>query len=384
MIFLKAISKFIFILFVLSIFLCKPSFAFSSSSPSTPAWYSIDYLHWWTQNSHIGVPLITQNNNPAALGLINEPGTAIIFGSGSHRNSFNFGGMSGARLTFGTWLCNSCLYGFELSGFALPESKRSFRASSVNGNIAVVNIPFFDIQDSAEDVLVDHHPNTATVRDIFQPWGVEINALYNAKNQVHRPLIILMGLRYLNINESLTSNDAILELPAFPNSVVNVLDSFSAKNNFWGFQVGARTHFDWCRLLFDMTGLIALGDNHQKLSISGQTNVDNETIIYPIGLFAEPTNIGSHNHHQWAIVPELRARVGYNICRDIFPFISYNAFYISNIVRPGKQIDRHINLTQNPAFGGTGVLTGPRVPHAKMHNSGVWMQGISLGIEINL
>lgn len=355
---------------------CTASLAFP-----THAWSSLEYLYWWGQDSPLAVPLITKNNNSSALGLINEPGTQIIFGSGSNNNTFHFVGMPGARLTIGGWLDDSNQYGLEGSCFKLSQANSSFSASSVGGNIPVINIPFFDTRNKSEDVLIFKRPNTASVSDGFQPWGFELNGLYQFK-KLSFPVILLMGLRYLNLSEDLTLNDASFNVPHFPNSVLNVRDNFSTKNYFYGFQIGARTHFIYQKFLFDITSLLALGENFQKLIINGETNFNDNIVLQSIGLFAEPSNIGTFYNHQFSIVPELRAKVGYSMSRFIHPFVAYNCFYINNIIRPGEQIDRNINLSQNSLLGGTGVLTGARLPFPGFNNSSMWLQGLSAGVEL--
>lgn len=365
----------------LILILCLSDASAASWDTSPRVWGSAEYLYWWVQNSPIDVPLMTQNNNPNAFGIINEPGTEIIFGAGSNRNSFNFGGLNGARVTLGGWLDNSCQYGLESSGFAFPQSKSSFTASSLDGNIPVLNIPFFSI-GTGENVLVFKHPNTATVSDTFKPWGFEVNGLYNLNKQVNFPIVLLTGFRYMNLTENFNLQDSIFGLPQIPNSVLNVKDHFSTKNNFYGLQMGARTHYLYRRLTFDLTATIAAGDNYQKLIINGQTNVDNTRIIQAMGLFAEPSNIGTFTKNKFAFIPELRAKVAYNLCRNLRPFVTYDSFYIYNIIRPGKEIDRNINLSQNPLIGGSGVLIGPSSPSPKFNNTGMWMQGLSVGLEV--
>lgn len=349
------------------------------------AWANLEYLSWRSQDSAISIPLTTQNNNHAAFGFINEPGTQIVIGKGSKRDEFDFGDMHGARLTLGAWLDESHQYGVEISGFDLSQVKKTFSATSINSPTPILNIPFFDTETGSENVLVGRLPNTATVSDTFHAHGYTLNGLYDLQNQVNYPWVFTLGLRYVNINEKLQLNDGIIgiEYPGVPaNAVVNVQDNFATKNHFYGLQVGARTHAVYHDFSYDVTAAIALGNNYQKLSIDGQTNVDGRTVVQPIGLFAEPSNSGTHKHHQLTIVPELQAKINYHLYRNIQPFIAYNFLYISHVIRPGKQIDRHINLSQNSLIGGTGVLSGPAAPVAKFHNTSMWMQGVSAGVEI--
>lgn len=381
MFFANATQKIIFTSLVLSMGICNISNASCCSSPHI--WGSAEYLYWWTEDSPVSVPLITQNNNPSAFGFINEPGTQIIFGSGSSRNAFKLGGINGGRLTIGGWIDDESRYGMEGSIFGSSQAKDSFRASSVGGKVPILNIPFFSTQSAKENVLVNRLPNTASVSDTFQPFGLEVNSLYRLQNGMPFPLIFLMGFRYIKVTEDFTLNDAVFNNPSIPNAVLNVNDNFSTKNNFYGIQVGARSNFVYCQLMGEVTAKVALGENYQRLIISGQTNLNNRTILQRIGLFAEPSNIGTFKHNQLAVVSEVQAKIGYNLNQHVRPFITYNCIYMNNILRPGKQIDRNINLSQNRLIGGTGILSGSAAPSATFNGTGMWMQGVSVGIEVS-
>jgi hypothetical protein len=162
-----------------------------------------------------------------------------------------------------------------------------------------------------------------------------------------------------------------------------VRDQFSTKNYFYGFQMGARTNYTYCNIDFEMLGEIALGKTYQTLSINGQTNIDDKSILQLIGLFAEPTNIGTFKHNEFAIVPELQIKMSYDFNQSIRPFVTYNFIYINHIIRPGNEIDRNINKSQNALLGGSGVLSGTVAPLPRFNQTSMWMQGISAGIEFS-
>src|SRR5579862_6016423 len=90
-----------YFLFLFSLLFCITGFAEQNLHPNL--WGGASYLHWWTEDSPISVPLATQNVNPSAFAIIHQPGTQIIFGEGSNNNSFDFGGLNGIKLTLGGW-----------------------------------------------------------------------------------------------------------------------------------------------------------------------------------------------------------------------------------------------------------------------------------------
>ena len=251
--------------------------SYSESFSDPKIWRSAEYLYWWTQHSNINVPLATQN--PSSFAIINQPGTQIILGARSRNNTFDFGGLNGVRIAMGGWIDEAHQYGIEGSGFGFSEANKTLSASSVGANNPILDVPFFSVQSMSENVLVGNRPNTITDKDTFQPYNVEINGLYNLSNKISLPLILTAGFRMMNINENLTLNDAIYDTPSLPaNSVLNIQDQFSTKNNFYGFQIGTRTHYSYGKI--DLSGLaeIAFGINYQQIKIRGETNVNNNTI----------------------------------------------------------------------------------------------------------
>lgn len=377
--FKKTLSQTLLLLSMQPVFL--NSVGLAANNTQHQIWGSVEYLNWWIQDSPIGVPLITENNNPNAFAMINEPGTNILFGAGSHHNSFTLANIGGGRITIGGWLDTSHCYGIEASAFGLSRKKKNFTASSVNGQIPALNIPFFSTNTSSENVLVEKHPNTATVNETIQPFNLEINGIYHMPQQQKFPVFLLFGFHYFNVQEKIRLNDAVYEIPTLPGSTLNVRDNFATKNNFYGLQLGARTSYDYYHFNLELTAEVGLGINAQKLRINGQTNVNNNIVIQNTGLFAEPSNIGTFSKNQFATLSQLEAKLGYKLNSNLSTFIAYNFLYINKVIRPGDQIDRNINQSQNILIGGTGTLTGPASPSPQFHNSSMWIQGLSLGIE---
>ena len=83
----------------------------------------------------------------------------------------------------------------------------------------------------------------------------------------------------------------------------------------------------------------------------------------------------------FAVVPELGINVGYQINPLWRVFVGYNFLYLSDVVRPGNQIDRVVNTTQLPSVLGPGMLVGPARPTFVMKGTDFWAQGLSVGLE---
>ena len=88
----------------------------------------------------------------------------------------------------------------------------------------------------------------------------------------------------------------------------------------------------------------------------------NPTGITPGGLFAQPSNSGTTSRNVFAVAPEVAMQVGFDWTPRLRSFVGYNFLYMSNVLRPGNQLDRNINPTQNAFLVPPGTLMGPAAP----------------------
>src|SRR6185312_8185902 len=98
-----------------------------------------------------------------------------------------------------------------------------------------------------------------------------------------------------------------------------------------------------------MRAKLALGAMQQGVDIQGLTNLTipgQATQSLPGGFLATSSNIGHYNRTKFAVVPELGANVGIQVNNNIRAFVGYTFLYLSNVVRPGPQIDLAVNRTQ--------------------------------------
>ena len=92
------------------------------------------------------------------------------------------------------------------------------------------------------------------------------------------------------------------------------------------------------------------------------TNLGNpptaNNINYAGGVFAQPTNMGAHDADHFAFVPEGDFAVGYAFASWGRVMIGYDVIYISDVARPGDQIDPGVNVYRS------GVVQGASPPIA--------------------
>ena len=95
------------------------------------------------------------------------------------------------------------------------------------------------------------------------------------------------------------------------------------------------------------------------------------------GLLAQPSNMGDYGRDFFSVVPQLELKLAFTITANLRATVGYDAIYWSHVVRPGQQIDLSVNPTQ--MFGGR--LVGTNGPTPTFHETDIFIQGVSTGLE---
>ena len=83
-----------------------------------------------------------------------------------------------------------------------------------------------------------------------------------------------------------------------------------------------------------------------------------------------------------AVVPALELKLGYYLTPGIVASVGYDLFYLNQTIRVAQQVDRNLDLSQNAVLG-SGMPTGlPRSPQQVQNSADLFVQGLSLGLEI--
>jgi hypothetical protein len=346
-----------------------------------------EYLLWWLKPDH-APPLATTGNvnrpgdNAGALG---NADTVILQNGNLTSNPF-----SGARFTGGFYFDDCGCKAIELSGFFLGQRANNFQAGpSVT---ELITRPFFDLNNGVETVQQTNIPGQTagmlTIRSPSQLWGLEANMVCPYCCGCDYRVDFLAGLRYLNLNESLTITENIAiqvaQGAAFPaGSFVNVVDFFGTKNQFYGAQVGVAGRYYYGRFSLDGSAKLALGWTHQEVTVFGNETVNGVVQQPQGGLLALNSNSGTRSRDRFSVVPEIGLRVGYAVNDWLRLTLGYNFLYWSSVARPGQQIDRNLDITRIPNFAPAGTPAVPGLHPAPLFNSSdLWVQGLTFGVEL--
>ncbi|MCS6977523.1 MAG: BBP7 family outer membrane beta-barrel protein [Gemmatales bacterium] len=351
-----------------------------------------DYLLWWIKNGPNPQPLVTLGTEESE-GILGNPGTTVLYGG----SGINFGPFSGGRIT-ADWHADDCRT-IQFSAFMLEQRSERFATASDDTGIPVITRPVFDIILGQETGSSVGFPNAfrgnVAVGSNSQLWGGELNLLQNWGCDDCRRVHLLLGFRYLELQEALYVHQDVTILeegiagfigtPVFEPTRMWINDGFETQNRFYGAQIGGQTRIDLGSWSVDLVGKVAFGWTHQLLSLTGSTTAlgQPEPIgVAPGGLLCLPSNIGRHDECVFAVVPEINITARYCIRENITARIGYTFLYWSDVVRPGEQVNRVVNAEQVPSSLAFGPLTAPAVPQPSLKSSDFWAMGLHFGLEI--
>ncbi len=162
------------------------------------------------------------------------------------------------------------------------------------------------------------------------------------------------------------------------------MDQFQTSNLFNGGQIGTRLGAHYDIFSIDVITKLALGSMHESVTINGATSTTAPLAINQAagGIFAQTSNIGHYSRDVFAVVPEVNLNLGVQVTQRIKAYVGYSFVYLSNVVRPGDQIDRSINVNRVPIDFNFGTPGGPNRPAFDWRSTSFWAQGINFGFEV--
>lgn len=419
---------FIFLVFFSFLVVEQPLSALGCLCEQEQWWIRGDYLLWKAKKAPLPVPLVTSailtDPLPGALG---QPGTTVLMGD----EKINSRWQSGFNLNAGLWLDALQQINIEGSYFLLPEvtQKQSIFTSGEPGSINVA-VPIEDVSGlwglggtPGESIFILPGPifgpgfqGSFQLKTSIQLQGAELNGTIRLVDRCSFWLNFIGGYRWLQLQESLLFIGQTIAVPnADFSGFYDFKDRFKTNNNFYGGQLGIKAAYTtemWQVLGFTK---VALGSMNQKAKISGSSRTSGGNLFYlthntadevlPGGIFAEPTNEGSHRRNAFAVAVEAGIKGFYKLSQCLEIGIGYNFLWATPVLRPGDQIDRKINPTRTalaaasresvgvgPAvpipFGDkslpASLPAGPHVPKYPHRSTNFWVQGLTIDLNFKL
>lgn len=347
-------------------------------------WGGLEYLVWWTSRPH--APALVTTGDPAdpVPGALGQPGTRVLFGGGR----VDLGTYSGLRATLGGWLDEDSRFGLVASGLILERKSQGFTSKSDAAGNPPVYLPLFRADLGTEGSFTVSTPQalpgvltgSLAVRLTSRFWGADVNGVVNVFRQDGYQLDLLAGFRYLDLIESLSVVATGLTDPVF-DIHQETRDGFHTRNQFYGGQGGFRLSANLSGLTAAADVRLAMGSTYQVVGITGtstQTGPGVPNGSFPGGVFAQPTNISRVPKSAFTVVPQVGLSVGYDVLDGVRVLGGYDFLYWGGVVRPGDQVDRSVNLTQQ--FGAARV--GPANPAPLYDRTEYRAHGLSVGLLV--
>jgi hypothetical protein len=339
-------------------------------------WADFQWLYWATSGQHLPALATASPTGTARplAGVLGTPNTAVLYGDQRTNNDFR----SGFRLNGGLWLNATRTVGIEGDFFFLQNSHQGFATAS-NG-AEILSRPIVNALTGQPNAALVSFPGvvagslTADARSSVIGGGV--NGVRNLCGDGCGRLDLLVGYRYFNLTDEVNIHDDTTTLAgALPGTRVGSTDRFRTQNNFHGGVLGLSGERRFNRVFIGAKASIAFGANTEVVDISGTTAIAppvGPVAVLPVGLLAQPTNIGRHSQAVFAVLPEIGLRAGVQLTDYVRAYMGYNLMYLSNVARAADQIDPRVN-----PLSGIGT-----VPAFATHTTDFWVQGVNLGVEM--
>jgi hypothetical protein len=356
-------------------------------------WFRAEYLDWSVKGD-ILPPLLTTSppGTPQGVaGVLGEDTTQVLFPTGR----VNQGARPGMRFQAGWWFDQGETNGIQADYFILQEQSTNFATRSPN--TPILARPFFNPVAGVQDASYLAFPDfevlgvTANLAGSFvlheSSQAQSASLLWrrllwvNCNRHFWYRLNFTGGYRYFGLDESLRIADQVTPTggPFANGTQIDSIDEFVTSTTFNGLDIGLNGDIHRGRFSVELLGRIAFGNSHQVQNIAGQRRVFDtvSTVVTEGGLLTQPTNIGRSVHDDFAILPEGGVTLGMQITGGLKVTVGYSFLYLSQVQRPGDSIDFVVNPTQ---IGGS-MLAGDARPLPQFDSTGIWLQGLSVGLD---
>ncbi len=367
-----------------------------------------EYLLWWVKGAPLSVPLVTTGPESTHEGIIRTSETTILYGApfapGTGGNDTqNFSALSGGRLWLGYWLDDAQRFAVEAGGFALQQANADYDVQSNAAGSPGLSIPLYNSffymgegrcnpkeptcgtgvgEDRAPDAIPGELAGSIAITNTLQLWGLHANAAVNFIRTPTWDVSALGGFRYLNLSEDFNMYSTITGIggSSFAGQSGHTDDDFATRNQFYGGLLGLRARGMYGPFSLESTLTASLGVNRETISINGMYQAYGFfTTSGPYGMFATPANSGTTSSNKFAVVPEARIKLGYDITPSVRVTVGYDFLYWSNVVRPTDQIDR--NVVKGEFYQEDRFSTSLAYPERLDKTTDFYAQGVSVGLQ---
>ena len=96
-------------------------------------------------------------------------------------------------------------------------------------------------------------------------------------------------------------------------------------------------------------------------------------------LLIQPSNAGRFTRHEFAAAPEWGVFLAWEFNRYVRLGAGYNFLYWTQVLRPGSEVDRAVNIQALQPFDQVGIAR----PAPILNHTDFWAQGLTVNLEIS-
>jgi hypothetical protein len=368
-----------------------PAAAVAADDGALPTWWArAEALTWWVQGARVPV-LVTESPAGTPLARAGVPGsfgTSAILGDRTVNDGARFGG----RFEAGTWLGPDwCDLGLQVGAFFLNDAQTSLSAGDGTGT-RILARPYVNARTTAPTSDVVSFPRTragsvsatAQSSDVMGADALLRVPVFTGYDPGAFRFDALFGYRFLNLSEGLTVREEVTRLSGSgAGTATTTVDGFRTTNRFHGGTFGVAGAYRLGAFSVEASGRLGMGMVKRDTDIDGTTTTavpGRAPSVTAGGLLAQVTNAGVHGQDDFTLVPEVELRLGWAVTPWLRLTAGYTLLLWQKVARPNDEVDLQVNTNLLPgATGSAGGVVRPTFPGA---TSDVWIQGLSLGVEL--
>jgi len=348
-----------------------PSYEIAAVGVLPNFWYDWEYLLWW--------PEAPRMPHLHLRGTV-EPAFAALFPQRSLGGAtWNSPESSGGRFTTGFSLGESRWLGLQATYMFLGT--RSLVQQGID----------LDREDSVSGI--NRRPSLGVIALALSSrvsgWEIgTVTALHQGPGLCVRAL---SGYRYFQVHEGLRLDQTRLGMD--PSGTIHgawwqTADQIDGHNRFHGGQFGLHTEIGSGPVLLEMTGKIAIGQSVGVIRRSGWSLGSLPTmpgLVLPLrnqGILVPAGAAGRWQQREFAVLPEATMKFSYRFASQSRFYFGYNFLYLSEVFRPGDQVEAVADLSGIIMAIPAGERLGPYVRGLLLpERSDYWVQGLIFGLE---
>ncbi|TWU34391.1 BBP7 family outer membrane beta-barrel protein [Novipirellula artificiosorum] len=346
-------------------------------------WGTSEALLWFTPDRDM--PALITVNAPGGDPI--GPTATTVFGDGIDGDL-----TAGFRGDYGKYVTKNIGIGGRF--WIVGDQTESYSNAS-NGDITIGR-PFFDTSDSFFDspnpgenaLLIGHNgvgllplvDGNIQAESKLQMWAAEAYARINLGCSSTSKLELLGGYSHFSIDDSLyMHSQSFIGGSAAASSFYDFTDAYELENRFDGGQIGfemSKTRGRWTARSLTK---VHLGNMSQSAKVQGTS-----TFGTP---FPATTGVGGalpfdsyvdEDRDVFTFIPEANFKLSYQFRPNVALSVGYSFMYFDNVAQVGDVINP---IYDGPSLGDPAQFGGQPF---KFDDSSLWVQGIDLGVVINL